>query len=52
MDVESDKDIVRDILDIAEEMHAELTSQDRLDDELVGRLRKQGAEMDRLADQL
>lgn len=52
MYVESDKDIVRGILDIAEEMHAELTSQDHLDDELVDRLREQGAEMGKLADQL
>lgn len=47
-----DKDIGREILTIAEQMYADITNQDHLDDNLVSKLREQGKEMDRLADQL
>ncbi len=47
-----DKDIGREILAIAERMHAKMASGDSLDDDVIGELREQGKEMDRLADQL
>ena len=50
--VASDKDVGRDILTVAEQMHADITSQDNLDDDLMRKLRKQGEELERLADQL
>lgn len=48
----SDEDIGREILAVAEQMYTDVTSQDHLDDDLVRKLREQGKEMDRLADQL
>ena len=48
----SDKDIGRELLTVAEQMYADITSQDHLDDDLVRKLREQGEEMERLADQL
>ena len=47
-----DNEICRDILTIAEQMHDAVTGNDRLDDSMMSKLREQGKEMDRLADQL
>ena len=48
----SDEDIGREILKIAEQMYADITDQDQLDDNTIHKLRQQGLEMEKLADQL
>ena len=48
----SDEDTGKEILAVAEQMYAEITGQDHLDDDLMSKLREHGEELDRLADQL